>query len=71
MDVALRIRELEGKVVAACLQCSHRKRWMAGSFQCTVKRSHCHSKRVKKWLDEIDKLEEEENKSGIQPGEAI
>ena len=52
-----RIRELEGKIVAVCMSCSHRKKWMAGRFQCEVSLSHCHSKRVKKWLNEIKRLE--------------
>lgn len=52
-----RIRELESKIVAVCMGCPHAK-WVTGSFQCTVKRSHCHSKRVRKYLAEIEKLEE-------------
>ncbi len=58
-----RIRELEGKVVAACLAGGHNRRCphakQAGlRFECTVKRSHCHSVRVRRWLAEIEKLEE-------------
>lgn len=52
-----RIAELENKIVAVCLQCPHSKKWMAGRFECTVKRSHCHSVRVRRWLDEIKRLE--------------
>jgi len=58
VDVALRIRELEGKVVAVCMACPHAK-WITGRFECKFGRHRCHSKRVKKWLDEIKRLEEE------------
>ena len=50
-----RIRELEGKIVAICMQCPHAK-WV-GHFECDRKRSQCHSKRVCRWLDEIERLE--------------
>ena len=53
-----RISELEGKIVAVCMRCPH-SRFVVGRFECTVKRSHCHSKRVRRWLGEIKKLEEE------------
>jgi hypothetical protein len=57
-----RIAELEGKIAAYCVSsnCPHRK-WLIGRFQCTVSRRHCHSSRVKRWLDEIKKLEEVNN----------
>ena len=59
MDVAHRIRELEGKIVAICVGgCPHAK-FVTGRFECDRKRSQCHSKRVRRWLDEIKKLEEE------------
>lgn len=53
------IRELEGKIVATCInnRCPHLK-WLGGA-RCDRKRSECHSKRVRRWLDEIKKLEEE------------
>ena len=51
-----RIEELERKIFQVCSSCSH-FRWVTGRFECTVKRSHCHSKRVRRWLDEIEKLE--------------
>jgi hypothetical protein len=56
--------ELESKIVSVCLQCPHRKAWMAGRFECTVKQSHCHSKRVRRWLDEIKRLEVEDESAG-------
>ncbi|HUV55786.1 MAG TPA: hypothetical protein VMV84_01005 [Dehalococcoidales bacterium] len=58
MNKTERIKELEGKIVAVCAQCPHSK-WVGGHFECDRKRSHCHSARVRKWLDEIRKLEEE------------
>jgi len=69
-DVQERIQELQNKIVAVCLGCPHVKRWMAGSFRCTVKRSHCHSKRVRNWLNEIDKLEGEQD-SGIHSKQVL
>ena len=55
-----RIRELEGKIVAVCVTCPH-ARAFGGVFECKVSRRHCHSVRVKRWLDEIERLEEEKN----------
>ena len=52
-----RIRELEGKIVTVCVFCPHAK-FAGGRYECDRKRSQCHSKRVKHWLDEIKKLEE-------------
>lgn len=51
-----RVAELEGKIVAMCMQCSHAK-WATRRFNCDRKKSQCHSKRVRRWLDEIKKLE--------------
>ncbi len=60
MDVALRIRELEGKIVAVCVSgCPHAK-WKTGRYECDRKRSQCHSARVRRWLDEIKRLEKGE-----------
>ncbi len=56
MNKQERIRELEGKIVAVCVACPHVK-FRAGQYICVVKRSHCHSQRVRRWLDEIKKLE--------------
>ena len=53
-----RIRELEAKIVAVCVNCPHAK-WTVGRFECDRKRSQCHSKRVRRWLDEIKRLEGE------------
>ncbi len=58
MNKQERIRELEGKIVAVCITCPHAKKWTAGHFECDRKRSQCHSVRVRRWLDEIKKLEE-------------
>lgn len=55
----MRIKELEGKIVAVCIQCDHMKR-ISGNFICSVKRSHCHSVRVRRWLGEIKRLEVED-----------
>lgn len=51
-----KIQELERKIMQVCVACPHAK-WMTGHFECTVKRSHCHSKRVRRWLAEIERLE--------------
>jgi len=70
-----RIQELQNKIVTVCLQCPHAKRAGAGRFECDRKRSHCHSSRVRRWLDEIKRLEEEKCasvyfvKRGSNPGE--
>ena len=58
-----RIRELEGKIVAVCITCPHAKKWMAGHFECKVGRRRCHSRRVRRWLDEIKSLEGGESES--------
>jgi len=55
-DKEARRRELEGKIVAVCTGCPHSK-WVGGRFECDRKRSQCHSKRVRRWLDEIKTLE--------------
>lgn len=53
-----RIRELEGKIVAICVSgCAHAK-FSGGWWTCDRKRSQCHSGRVRRWLDEIKRLEE-------------
>jgi len=54
-----RISERENKIAAVCRSCSHAK-WLVGGFQCTVGRSHCRSRRVRRWLNEIKKLGEAE-----------
>ena len=56
MSTVERIRELEGKVVLVCMACPHAK-WATGGFHCQVGRRHCHSVRVRRWLDEIRRLE--------------
>ncbi|GAI88746.1 unnamed protein product [marine sediment metagenome] len=47
-----RISELENKIAAICISCPQSK-WLIGGFQCTVGRRHCHSRKVRRWLDEI------------------
>ena len=47
---------LVAKIVAVCVHCDHAK-FVAGRFECDRKRSQCHSKRVRRWLDEIKELE--------------
>lgn len=51
------IRELEGKIVATCIQnkCGH-LRWTGGGH--CDRKSKCHSSKVRKWLAEIKSLEE-------------
>lgn len=57
-----RVRELEGRIVAVCVTgCPHAK-FSGGSWSCDRKRSQCHSKRVRRWLAEIKKLEGENAK---------
>jgi len=55
-EVQEKIQELQNKIVAVCLGCPHAK-WSAGFYECKVGRRHCHSVRVKRWLDEIERLE--------------
>lgn len=57
-ETADRIQELQNKIVSVCMRCPHAK-WVGGHFECDRKRSQCHSKRARRWLDEIKKLEEE------------
>ena len=53
-----RISELESKIVAVCVSgCPHAK-FSGGWWMCDRKRSQCHSKRVRRWLDEIKRLED-------------
>ena len=55
-----RIRELEQMIAGYCISsdCDH-LRFVTGRFECDRKRSQCHSKKARRWLDEIKKLEEE------------
>jgi hypothetical protein len=63
MDRQERIRELGSKILAICAQCPHVK-WLTGHFECSVKRSHCHSKRVRRYLAEIERLEANGTRKG-------
>ena len=53
-----RIRELERKITSYCVssQCRYNK-WLIGRFQCLVGRGHCRKSQVRRWLNEIKKLE--------------
>ena len=53
-----RIRELEGMIAGVCVKCPH-VRFVTGRFECKVSRRHCHSSKVRRWLDEIKRLEVE------------
>lgn len=57
-SIEAQLAELGNKIVAVCMRCPH-SRFVVGRFECTVKRAHCHSSRVRRWLGEIKKLEEE------------
>ena len=48
-------QELENKIVGVCIKCPHAK-FVTGRYQCIVARRHCHSKRVNKWLKELEEL---------------
>ncbi len=48
--------ELTRKIMQVCFSCGHAK-WWYGEFHCDRKKSQCHSKRVRKWLEEIKQLE--------------
>lgn len=55
---ALERQELENKIVSVCLKCPHSK-WANGRFECSVKPGHCHSKRVRQWLEELERLSQD------------
>ncbi|MBA7536072.1 hypothetical protein ES705_28334 [subsurface metagenome] len=57
LSIEAQISELENKIVAVCMRCPHVK-WYTGFFECRTSRRHCHSARVRRWLEEIKKLEE-------------
>lgn len=52
-----RIRELQNRIVSFCLRCP-RAKWYCGWVECKVGRRHCHLAKVRRWLDEIKKLED-------------
>jgi len=52
-----RLSELENKITAVCIRCP-RVKWYTGFFKCRVDRRQCHSRRVRRWQAEIEKLEE-------------
>jgi len=49
--------ELARKVLQVCASCPHGK-WQGGVMTCDRKRSQCHSGRVRRWMEEIKRLEE-------------
>jgi len=51
-----RIRELEQNIATACVKCPHAK-FATGHYQCGQSYRACHSKKVKRWLAEIKRLE--------------
>jgi len=51
------IDELTREIVRVCARCPHMT-YISGHMECDRKKSQCHSKRVRKWLDEIKKLEQ-------------
>jgi len=57
------INELVLKIAQVCSQCGHSK-FILGRFECDRKKSECHSKRVRKWLAEIGRLEEKNVENG-------
>jgi len=50
-----KINELTLKVAQVCAGCPHMK--FTGRMECDRKKSQCHSKRVRVWLAEIERLE--------------
>ena len=60
LSIEAQIRELENKIAAVCMRMRcPRVKWYTGFFKCRTGRCHCPSRRVRRWLDEIKKLEEE------------
>jgi len=51
--------DLTRKILQVCVSCPHAK-WQGRTLTCDRKKSQCHSKRVKRWLAEIKRLEERE-----------
>lgn len=56
LSIEDQIRELENKIAAVCMRCP-RVKWYFGWFECRTSRCQCHSARVRRWLDEIKRLE--------------
>jgi hypothetical protein len=50
------INELTRLILQVCASCGHGK-WQGGAITYDRKKSQCHSKRVRKWLEEIKRLE--------------
>ena len=55
-DTKTRIRELERKIATVCARCPDAK-WFIGRFQCTIGLRRCRDSRVRRWLNEIKRLE--------------
>jgi len=51
-----RIRELKNKIVAVCVTCPQAK-GKGTAWQCQVSPRRCHSKKVRRWLKELEDLE--------------
>ncbi len=50
--------ELLRKILQVCAACKYAK-WQSGKFTCGRKKSQCHSKRVRRRLEEIKRLDGE------------
>jgi len=57
-DKTDKINELSRQILQVCARCPHGK-WVRSAMICDRKKSECHSKRVRKWLEEIEKLKRE------------
>ena len=55
--------ELVAKVMGVCIMCQYGK-WVSGAITCGRKRTRCHSKRVLKWVAEIERLDGGERSEG-------
>ena len=55
-----RIDELTLKIAQVCVGCPHMK--FTGRMECDRKKSQCHSKKVRAWLAEIDRLKENDGR---------
>jgi hypothetical protein len=51
--------ELIRKIVQVCASCGHFK-GQGKAAECDRKKSLCHSKRVRRWLGKIEKIDKEE-----------
>jgi len=59
--------DLTRKILQVCASCPHAK-WQGGTLTCDRKKSQCHSKRVRHWLEEIKRLEDRNDQKRRNPG---